>query len=77
MEDIVGVESAVQPEEEEKRNNNPFDPLIEIPKTGTSANPFEEFENEESEPLITFDGFSIGLLGYLINLWCKNSIFTN
>ena len=38
MEDIVGVESAVQPEEEEKRNNDPFDPLIEIPKTGTSAN---------------------------------------
>lgn len=57
---IVSLDDAVQPEEEEKRNNNPFDPLIEIPKTSTSANPFEEFENEESEPLIQFDRFSIG-----------------
>jgi len=58
--DIADDDIAVQPNVEDKTNNNPFDPLIEVPKTGTSANPFEDYENEESEPLISFDRFSIG-----------------
>jgi len=56
----IAEDTAVQPDMEDKANNNPFDPLIEVPKTGISANPFEDYENEESEPLISFDRFSIG-----------------
>jgi len=56
----VDAEVAVEPIVEDTSNNNPFDPLIDIPKVATNANPFEDFENDEEEPLITFDRFSIG-----------------
>jgi hypothetical protein len=55
----VDVDVAVKPVVEDKSNNNPFDPLIEQPGVAANANPFEDFENEEEEPLITFDRFSI------------------
>merc|ERR550534_3277467 len=49
-EDVVNVDIAIEPSVEEKRNNNPFDPLAEQPKPVSNANPFEEYENEEEEP---------------------------
>jgi len=43
----VDVDIAIEPSVEEKRNQNPFDPLAEQPKPVSDANPFEKFENEE------------------------------
>jgi len=60
--DVVDVDIAIEPSAEEKRNNNPFDPLTEQPRVASNANPFEEFENDENdeeEPLISFGRFSI------------------
>merc|ERR1711964_290685 len=58
--DVVDVDIVIEPSVAEKRRSNPFDPLAEEPKAVSNVNPFEEFENDEEEPLISMGRFSIG-----------------
>jgi len=58
--DIENVDFSINAEGKGEANNNPFDPLLEQSKPAASANPFEEFQDNEEEPLITFERFSVG-----------------
>lgn len=57
--DTGNVDTSINAEVGEESNNNPFDPISEPPKPAASANPFDESEVNEEEPLITFERFSL------------------
>jgi len=57
--EMGNIDISVNAEVGEESNNNPFDPISEPAKPAASANPFEESEDNEEEPLITFDRFSL------------------
>jgi len=58
--DIANVDISIKAEVQEESNKNPFDPILEPPKQAANANSIEVGEDNEEEPLISFERFSVG-----------------